>query len=173
VRTVAVGAHPGAIALDERRGHVFVANEYDHSVSMLEAASGRVVRTIDVDLTPHGLAVDQRAGRVFVSTGEDLLWPSPTPGWVQVLDSRTGQLLRTVAVGLGPAALAVDARTGHVFVANLYGPATDPDSLSRLVTWSRDRLPAWGQPWLAWLTPPAPATHSAAGSMSVLDGDHP
>jgi hypothetical protein len=42
----AVGRHPSAIAVDARRGHVFVANAYDGSVSMVEARSGRVLRTL-------------------------------------------------------------------------------------------------------------------------------
>ena len=168
VHTIAVGLHPDALAVDARSGHVFVANAYDGSVSMVEARSGRVLRTLAVALNPWSIAVDQRADRVLVSTGEEL-WPSATPGRVQVLDGRTGRRLRTVAVGLGPAALTVDERSGHVFVANSYGPPASPGSMSRLVAWSRQRLPAWGQQWLARLALPAHPSQGMAGSVSMLD----
>jgi hypothetical protein len=47
------------------------------------------------------IAVDQRADRTFMSTGQGL-WPSATPGRVQVLDGRTGRRLRTVHSGALP-----------------------------------------------------------------------
>jgi hypothetical protein len=68
---------------------------------MVEARSGRVLRTIDVDLNPWDIAVDQHADRTFMSTGQGL-WPSATPGRVQVLDGRTGRRLRTVHSGALP-----------------------------------------------------------------------
>jgi YVTN family beta-propeller protein len=154
--------------VDARSSHVFVANAYDGSVSMVEARSGRVLRTLAVALSPWSIAVNQRADRVVVSTGE-ALWPSATPGRVQVLDGRTGRRLRMVAVGRGPTALTVDERSGHVFVANSYGPPASPGSMSRLVAWSRHWLPVWGQQWLARLAPPSPPSHGTAGSVSVLD----
>jgi DNA-binding beta-propeller fold protein YncE len=172
VHTIAVGLHPSALAVDARSGRVFVARNYDGSVSMVDARSGRVLRTMATDLTPWGIAVDQRAGRVLVSTGQGL-WLSATPGRVQVLDGRTGRRLRTVAVGLGPDAMALDERSGHVFVANSSGTPASPSGMSRLVAWSRPWLPPWGQWWLARLAPPAPATRRTAGSVSVLDGTRP
>ena len=46
LRTVAIGAGASAIAVQQPTGHVFVANEGDNSVSMLDARSGRVLRTL-------------------------------------------------------------------------------------------------------------------------------
>jgi YVTN family beta-propeller protein len=163
--------HPSAIAVDARRGHAFVANAYDGSVSMVEARSGRVLRTVAVGANPWSLAVDPRADRVLVSTGQGLWpsWSSATAGRVQVLDGRTGRRLRTVAVGLGPAALAVDKRSGHVFVANSVGTPASLGGLSRLVAWSRHWLPAWGQRWLARLAPSPPPIGALPGTVTVLD----
>jgi DNA-binding beta-propeller fold protein YncE len=42
VHTVAMGAPPGAVAMDERTHDVLVANAYDHSVTMVDVARGRV-----------------------------------------------------------------------------------------------------------------------------------
>ena len=68
---------------------------------MVEARSGRVLRTIDVDLNPWDIAVDQHADRTFMSTGQGL-WPSATPGRVQVLDGRTGRRCARCTAALSP-----------------------------------------------------------------------
>jgi DNA-binding beta-propeller fold protein YncE len=154
--------------VDERSGHVLVANDVDRSVSMVDEHSGRIQRTLAVDLNPWGIAVDQRANRIVVSTGQGL-WPSATAGRVQVLDGRTGRRLRTVAVGLGPTALAVEERRGYVFVANGYGSPAGDGGVSRLVAWSRPWLPAWGRQWLSRLAQSPPPLRTLAGTVTVLD----
>src|SRR5256885_12500599 len=65
LRRVRVGHVPDALAVDGRRGHVFVANWGSLSVSMLDAKSGTVLTTNSVAVNPVALAVDQRVGRVF------------------------------------------------------------------------------------------------------------
>ncbi|HTD77687.1 MAG TPA: YncE family protein, partial [Chloroflexota bacterium] len=61
-----------AIAVDERRGRVFVANTRSDSVSVLDAGSGALLRTVVVGAGPSAAAVDERIGKVFVSTlGDD------------------------------------------------------------------------------------------------------
>jgi YVTN family beta-propeller protein len=112
--TVSVGHGPVALAVDERRARVFVANNDDATVSVLDARSGTVLATRAVGLWPHALAVDEVAGRVFVLDTN----PGNGADSVSVLDARSGERLGTSAVGRGASALAVDARTGHVFVAN-------------------------------------------------------
>ena len=72
LHTVAVGVGPRAIAVDERRGRVFVANTRSNSVSVLDAGSGALLRTVVVGAGPSAAAVDERIGKVFVSTlGDD------------------------------------------------------------------------------------------------------
>lgn len=85
VRTVPAGAlpdddlgtalYPHMVAVDERRGRIYVVNRaaLDRtgratagSVSVLDAVSGRVLRTIAVGRSPVALAVDETAGRLFV-----------------------------------------------------------------------------------------------------------
>jgi YVTN family beta-propeller protein len=159
VHTVPVGLHPCALAVDERSGHVLVANDVDRSVSMVDAASGRVVRTVPLALPPRAIAVDPRRGRVVVLTSEEFV-PTAPAGQVQVLDERTGRLLHTVAVGADASALAVDERTGKVFATamNVYGRPAGSDNRR----WLRRWLP-WS--WLSRLLPPAPTT----GTVTMLD----
>src|ERR687885_94397 len=124
VRTVAVGRMPSAMAVDTRRGRVFVADEGANSVSMLDARRGRLLRTVPVGPAPTGIAVDAQAGHVLI-VNQGTFQPAPAfysheHGTVTVLDARSGTVLRTVTVGYGPRALALDARRGRAFVANRY-----------------------------------------------------
>jgi YVTN family beta-propeller protein len=165
VRTVPVGRNPGPLAVDERTGYVFVANQADNSVSTVHAASGRVVRTVPLGLPPRAIAVDQRQGRVVVLTSEEFV-PSAPAGRVQVLDGRTGRLLHTVPVGADATALAVDERTGKVFAAamNVYGLPAGSDNTRWLRAWLRRWLP-WS--WVSRLLPPVPAP--TTGTVTMLD----
>jgi YVTN family beta-propeller protein len=165
VHTVRVGLHPRALAVDERSGHVLVANDVDRSVSMVDAASGRVVRTVPLGLPPRAIAVDPRRGRVVVLTSEEFV-PSAPAGQVQVLEGRTGRLLHTVAVGADASALALDERTGKVFAVamNLDGLPAGSESTGWLRAWLRRWLP-WS--WVSRLLPPVPAP--TTGTVTMLD----
>lgn len=134
--TLRVGPGATALAIDERAGHAFVANEGAGTVSLLDARTGALLRTTALGLVPVALAVNVGAERVFVAgpvepgpaygPGRE---PRPVAGRVSVLDTRSGALLRTVRVGASPVALAVDARTGRAFVV-----AADDNTLSVLDT---------------------------------------
>jgi YVTN family beta-propeller protein len=108
----------GALAVDVRRGHLFVADEYDRSVSMLDARTARLLRTVFVDFAPVALAVDAPADRVFVLQAITQQGNVSGRSRLSVLDARSGALLRTVTIGSARSSLAVDERAGRVFVAN-------------------------------------------------------
>jgi YVTN family beta-propeller protein len=165
VRTVVVGRSPGPLALDERTGYVFVANQDDNSLSTVDVASGRVVRTVPLELPPRAIAVDRRRGRVVVLTSEQFA-PAAPVGQVQVLEGRTGRLLHTVPVGADASALALDERTGKVFATamNIYGLPGGSDNRCWLRAWLRRWLP-WS--WVSRLLPPAPA--ATTGTVTMLD----
>jgi len=107
---VDVGLNPLMGAVDDRRGLVYILNlgpegitadttyrdaMYRYlpvgagSVSVLDAASGRLLRTIPVGVDPHGLAVDERTGHVIVVAGGgtiDVPDADPwawAPGWLR------------------------------------------------------------------------------------------
>jgi YVTN family beta-propeller protein len=128
-RLAAVHAGHGvsALAVDSRQGHVFVADDADDTVAMLDALSGAVLHTTPVGVVPLAVSVNERTARLFVvgpsGPARSALGPraasySGASGLLSVLDSRSGALLRTTPLGGGPSALAVDERTARVFVAN-------------------------------------------------------
>ena len=108
IHSVDVGLNPLMGAVDDRRGLVYVLSRGSlttlpdttytdavdapagaGSVSVLDAASGRLLRTIPVGVDPHGLAIDERTGHVIVVTGGgtiDVPDADPwawAPGWLR------------------------------------------------------------------------------------------
>ena len=146
VRTTTIGTMSGlpipySIAVDERTRRVFVANystaspltatqagfTSPGSVSVLDAATGKLLRTVHVGPGPLALAVAESTNRVFVlNSNADVHYVTLGPSSVSVLDATTGTLLRTVPIplargwpgGAGPYVAAVDERAERVVMAN-------------------------------------------------------
>ncbi len=114
LRTTRLGIAPGAIAVDERRGRVYVANAGSHD--------------------GYGS---------MGSTPIDIPAPTSGPGGVSVADAATGRLLRTVALGTQPASIALDGRTGRAFIGDVGddAPRPLPDTWAWLPAQVRRRLP--------------------------------
>jgi YVTN family beta-propeller protein len=120
LRTVGVGLSPSAVAVDERTGRVFVANDGERSVSVLDAYSGTVLRTVRVGFGPIAIATDDREGRVLVAN-EGVTDSAGHPlgdGSVSMLNARGGKVLGTVGVGMSPSTIAVDQQRGRAYVLN-------------------------------------------------------
>lgn len=124
IATRAVGPDPSSVAVDMRASRVFVVNNGDNTITMLDARDGQVLRTINLTGTPTALAVDERRGHLLIGVTSFRL---DGQGTVATLDSRTGALLHTTDVGPQPNAIAIDQRAGRAYVANYQG-----DSLSTL-----------------------------------------
>lgn len=122
--TIAIGAvyptsasppYAGALALDARSGHVFVATTI--GIRILNIRTGAVVGTIprasygDSYGEPLTLATDTAIGHIVVVTGDG----------IQVLDGRTGAIVHSVAMPMYLLAVAVDQRSGHAFILDLGG----------------------------------------------------
>ncbi len=149
VHTVAVGAHPYAIAVDERVARVYVVSlghvigsqlpSSGHaSLYTLDATTGRVLHVTPLGFVrypgwdlgqlaappPQALAVDEQAGRVFVlSTSPVDASGKPTaPGRVIVLDAMTSTRLGSSPAGPFPYAVAVAERAGRIVVADSNAP---------------------------------------------------
>jgi DNA-binding beta-propeller fold protein YncE len=109
-----VRSAPGAVAVDERTSHVFVADQNGTAVNILDARTGTLLHTTPVGQTPVALAMAAQTGRVFVVTANN----DAGPGSVSMLDARTGAVLRTVTLAGALTGVAVDERRGRVFVTN-------------------------------------------------------
>jgi DNA-binding beta-propeller fold protein YncE len=93
LRTVAASKNPRAIAIDERRGRVFVVTAGDAdpmrgciptehgAVSVLDARTGRALRIIPIGVAPRAIAVDERTGRAFVLNAGGAMSIRAADGW--------------------------------------------------------------------------------------------
>jgi YVTN family beta-propeller protein len=114
---VRVGVSPYELALTADGRRLFVSNWGDRSVSVVDAASLKVVKTIPVGFNPNDMALSAD-GRLFVACSNE--------NTVYVIDTRTLEVLETVSISLYPKAplgstpnaLALDARRKLLFVAN-------------------------------------------------------
>lgn len=98
--------YAGALALDARSGHAFVATTT--GIRVLDIRTGATVRTIPHEGggEPLALATDTSTGHIIVVTGSG----------IQVLDGQTGAIVHRVAMALYPLATTVDQRVGQAFV---------------------------------------------------------
>lgn len=106
LRTVAVGQNLGLVAsgqdrfplaLDERRGRLFVAVQGSvgrqgfygapkgyGKVAILDARTGSIVRAITVGMRPQAMIVSERTGRLFVATGGGTITVPASDPWVWI-----------------------------------------------------------------------------------------
>jgi DNA-binding beta-propeller fold protein YncE len=126
--TVDVGNGPSALAVDQLTDTVYVSNQADNTVSVIDGATcngnhpggcGQTPPTLPIGSNPDGVAIDQATNTVYVTNGGS--------NTVSMIDGATcdsadqggcGQTPGTVAVGNGPYPIAVDQRTGAVYVGN-------------------------------------------------------
>jgi YVTN family beta-propeller protein len=74
LHVIAVGHLPVSVAIGARSGRVFVANHDDHTVSVIDGRSWRVLRTLAVGPYPIAVIVDDAAGRAIVANTSMYAW---------------------------------------------------------------------------------------------------
>lgn len=131
---IPVGALPSGIAVNARTGLVYVANEGDGTLSVIAAASNRVVGGVSLidtlalggSASPMGVAVDEGTNTIYVAeTGA---------AKVALVDGATGTVRTTAAVAPGPWGVAVNPQTHQVYVTSLAGSVSVLDGASGAVT---------------------------------------
>lgn len=163
VDRVAQGSAPGQAAVDERSGHVFLADAQAGTVTMFDGATGQAMRTTAVGASPTFVQVAPRMGRVVI-----VLRPEPLPfqprepfpnGSAVVLDGRSGAVVEKIPVGAEPDMLAIDPGTGHALIYNNLGAMVVIDRWGWLPPAVRARLPFL----------PAPVVHRFHTSITTVD----
>jgi YVTN family beta-propeller protein len=69
--TIGVGSSPDAVAADPAAGTIYVANFFDNTVSVIDAATGTVTATIGVGSSPEGVAVTPFTHTAYVANSGD------------------------------------------------------------------------------------------------------
>jgi YVTN family beta-propeller protein len=115
ITPMATGRFPCAVAVNAKRGMVYVANCFDDSVTVIDGGKNKVVATVKVGSHPQAIAVDPETNLVYVANthGDS----------VTVIDGANNKVMATVPAGANPYAIAVDPGSSTLYVANLSEPA--------------------------------------------------
>jgi YVTN family beta-propeller protein len=119
--TIAVGGGPNGVAANPTTNRVYVANNADDTVSVIDARTYAVVATVPVGSAPVGVGVNPATNRVYVANAGRVI----APGTVSVIDGATNAVIATIATDQNPFAVAVNPVTNRVYVTNNFGTAGD------------------------------------------------
>jgi YVTN family beta-propeller protein len=100
-----------------RTRSIYVTNQSDGTVSVIDTATNTVTATIAVGNQPNAVAVNATTGRFYVTNQAD--------GTVSVIDAATNTIVATISTGSEPFGVAVNATTGFVYVTHT-GTPSDP-----------------------------------------------
>ncbi len=122
--TIAVGLHPAALAWDEAKQLLYVANGNSDSVSVVNTATNAVVATLPIQIfsekvrgiAPTGLALSADGAILYVTCGGI--------NAVAVIDTAKRQISGMIPTGWYPNAVAVSPDGKHLAVATLLGPGS-------------------------------------------------
>jgi YVTN family beta-propeller protein len=125
---LATGFFPGYLDVDLATGTVYVSNQDEDTVSVLDGGACTLTHqsgcrhtepTTTVGIGPNGIAVDQRTDTVYAANQDDnTVSVINAAACNTVVSSGCGQTWPTFATGAFPQAVAVDQRTDTVYVAN-------------------------------------------------------
>ena len=89
---------------------VYISNQEDGAVSVIDGVSNAVIATIPVGAAPAVVGVNPTTNRVYVANFED--------GTVSVIDGASDAVIATIPVGEGPIGVQVNPSTNRVYVGN-------------------------------------------------------
>jgi YVTN family beta-propeller protein len=104
-------SHPWGLAIDQRRGIVYVTEIGKDTLIAYHEDDGQVDK-LPTGSMPDAVAVDEATNKIYVA--------NYAADSITVIDGATMKPVATVAVGKNPQALAVDAKRHLVLVANTH-----------------------------------------------------
>jgi YVTN family beta-propeller protein len=105
---IAVGRDPGGVVVSGNT--VYVANQYDKTITVIDATTNSAVGTISVASTPTALAVSPDGSRLYVTTKAN--------NSVAIIDTVTRSVVTNVRVGSAPTGVAVTPDGQFLYVTN-------------------------------------------------------
>ena len=120
IATIPVGLDPRGVAVNPDGNKIYVINNnYNGSdpgyhgngtVSVIDAATNKVIATLTVGSLPKGIAVTRDGSKIFVTNFKD--------NSVSVIDAATNSEIARVPAGNGPYGVAVNPAGTKIYVAN-------------------------------------------------------
>lgn len=122
--TVAVGLHPTALALDEARHRLYVANGNSDSISVIDTQRVEIARTIPIQpfsqtvrgIAPTALQVSADGATLYTACGGI--------NAIAIIEAATGKIRGLIPTGWYPNGLALDPSGQYLAVSSLLGPGS-------------------------------------------------
>src|SRR3954454_15099200 len=89
---------------------IFVSNEKDNTISVLDSNTLQVTKTIKVSRRPRGIILSPDNKELFVAAGDGDI--------MDVIDTTTMQKSRELESGPDPELMAVDSKGERIYIAN-------------------------------------------------------
>ncbi len=100
----------GALAVNASAHKLYVSNEKDNTLSVIDTESYEVVQTIKVGKRPRGIVFSRDYKRLYICASDS--------DAVQVLDVATGKILHNLPSGEDPEQFALHPNDRHLYIAN-------------------------------------------------------
>jgi YVTN family beta-propeller protein len=111
VQTIPVGSEPSAVVYDSENHCIYVANEGDLNVTVINGTTNSVVANIPVGQSPDALAYDSSDGDIYVANS----------GWgnFSIIDGATNSVVGwTGYTGSLPMGAAYDSSNGYIYATD-------------------------------------------------------
>lgn len=114
IKHVAIGLALGggllALPLAAQAERIFVSNEKDNTISVIDGARLEVVETIPVGRRPRSMAFSSDGSELFVAVGDDES--------IDMIDLESLRVVRSQASGDDPEVIRVDPNRPYIYVSN-------------------------------------------------------
>jgi len=147
-----INLYPAGLAIAADGNTLFVANNLDDSLSLVDLPTRTVKATFPVGHNPYGALLSDDGKSVYISN-----WGEQS---VSVADAATAQVRQKITVGTHPSALALSSARHELYVAN-----SDSDSISVIDTGTNQLVRTIS------LAPYENAPHGASPNGLALSGD--
>ena len=107
IGTIAVGNWPVYLAVDQKTNRIYVSNQRDDTVSVIDGVTNTVLATVPVGHYPNGIAVNPKTNTIYVA--------NLNSGSLSIING-TKLTTSKVWIGPSPAKVAVNVSTNKVYV---------------------------------------------------------
>lgn len=104
------------LVLDEKTNRLFIANQGDGEMTVLDAKTGKLLHTVATGKGALGISFSQAKNLIYVANRGE--------GTVTVLDATTYKIIANLETGTYPNTVALD-KNGNAYVTNKAGGADD------------------------------------------------
>jgi YVTN family beta-propeller protein len=97
--------------------HLYVSNERSRDVSVIDAATNKVIARIPMPARPRGIQASPDGRRIYVAVSDDSPSSTGSLDGIIAIDAATRKVLRTMSAGSDPEQFAV-SRDGRTLYAS-------------------------------------------------------